>query len=304
MPFEQRFGGRRLDRQKRRPALAAAGRQLALVLLPPPVPPERLDHELHPVALLVLVVAEPVEHAQDGFGHAEQVRGRDEFVQDTGRLAHDGGAAARHDPEAPRSAGTQLGEESEVVDRRRDVILRAPFEGDLELARQRGAEPMTQEEPRQRFGVWRDVEPLGGRDARVRARGDVAHGIAARLARREPRLGEAPHRRLDVVQLDEMKLDVLARGDVAEAPRIALADVGERRELIARQDALRHLDAQHLRVGGLALPVRAANEPERAPLVGRQLAALVALERRDEFVDVGHAGEREARAAVRAGVVA
>ena len=221
-----------------------------------------------------------------------------------GGVPHDGGATARDDPEAARPAGPQLREEAEVVDRGRDVILGASFEGDLELARQRGAEAMSQEEPRQRFGVRGDVEPLGGRDARVGARGDVAHRVAARLARGESGLGEPPHRRLGVVQLDEVKLDVLARGDVAEAPRIALADLRQGRELIARQDALRHLDSQHLRVGRLPLAVRPAHEPEGAPLVRRQLAALVALERRHELVDVGRAGEGQARAPVCIGDVA
>ena len=162
---------------------------------------------------------------------------------------------------------------------------------------------MAQQKARQRFGVRRDVEPLVGGDAGVRAGGDVAHRVAARLARRQPGVGEATHRRLDVVQLDEMELDVLPRGDVAEAARVALADVGQRVELIAGEDALRNLDPQHLRVFGLPLAVGAAHQPEGAPLVGRHLAALVALERGHELVDVGLAGERQPRAAERLGIV-
>src|SRR5262245_23848503 len=127
---------------------------------------------------------------------------------------------------------------------------------------------MSQEKPSQRFSVRRDVESFRGSDTRVRACRDVAYGIAARLARRQPRLRESPHRGLYIVQLDEMKLDVLTRGDVTEAPRVALAHVGKGCELVGCQDALRHLDAQHLRVGGLPLPVGAANEPKRTPLIG------------------------------------
>ena len=85
-------------------------------------------------------------------------------------------------------------------------------------------------------------------------------------------------------------------------PRVPLADVGERDELIAREHALRNLDAQHLRVVGLTLPVGAAHETERAPLVRRHLAALVSLERGDELVDVGLAGKRQPRASVSADV--
>jgi hypothetical protein len=95
-----------------------------------------------------------------------------------------------------------------------------------------------------------------------------------------------------------MKLDVLARRDVAEAPRVPLADFGQCHELIARQDALGDLHAEHLSVSRLPLPVRPANQPEGTPLVGRQFAALVALERLDELVDVGLARKRKAGAAM------
>src|SRR5918995_1184217 len=63
--------------------------------------------------------------------------------------------------------------------------------------------------------------------------------------------------------------------------------------------ASRDFDAQHLRVRGLALPVGAAYQPERPPLVRRDLAALVSLERRHELVDVGDGRKRQPRAAVR-----
>ena len=51
------------------------------------VQPERLDHELHPVPLLVLVVAEPLEDPQHRFGDAEDLRRRQELVQQPGRLS-------------------------------------------------------------------------------------------------------------------------------------------------------------------------------------------------------------------------
>ena len=79
----------------------------------------------------------------------------------------------------------------------------------------------------------RHVEALVGGDAGVRTGRDVAHRAAARFARGQARVGQAAHRGLDVVELDEMELHVLAGGDVAEAARIAFADVGQRVELIA-----------------------------------------------------------------------
>ena len=72
----------------------------------------------------------------------------------------------------------------------------------------------------------------------------------------------------------------------------------------ARRDhALRDLHAQHLRVGGLALPVGAAHQAERAPLVGRDLAALELRQHVGELVDVALVGEREPRAAKRLRIV-
>ena len=53
------------------------------------------------------------------------------------------------------------------------------------------------------------------------------------------------------------------------------------------EHALRDLHAQHLRVVGLALAVGAAHEPEGAPLVGADLAALELRQRVGELVDVG-----------------
>ena len=100
-----------------------------------------------------------------------------------------------------------------------------------------------------------------------------------------------------------MKLDVLPRRDVPEAAREPLADFGERLELRRGEHALRNLDAQHLHVAGLPLAVRAPDEAEHPPLIGRQLAALEFFERGDKLVDVCLAREREAGPAKRLGVV-
>ena len=66
----------------------------------------------------------------------------------------------------------------------------------------------------------------------------------------------------------------------------------------ARRDhALRNLDAHHLRVGGLTLPVGATQQAERAPLVRRDLAPLELSQQVGELVDVPFVGEREPCAA-------
>ena len=43
---------------------------------------------------------------------------------------------------------------------------------------------------------------------------DIAHDIAARFARGDPDRGETAHERRRVIDVDIMKLKVLARGDV------------------------------------------------------------------------------------------
>jgi hypothetical protein len=57
--------------------------------------------------------------------------------------------------------------------------------------------------------------------------------------------------------------------------------------------SLRNLHPQHLSILGLSLSVGSPHEAVRAPAVRRQLAALVPLERGDEFVDLGLVRERQ-----------
>jgi hypothetical protein len=84
---------------------------------------------------------------------------------------------------------------------------------------------------------------------------------------------------------------------------VALGDVGERVQLLAVQDALRNLDALHLRVLRLALPVGAAHQAEPAPVFRRNLAALELAERFHEFIDFRRNGKREPRAPGGLGIV-
>ena len=93
-------GGRLFDRRplrverQRAPPSARNSASALLVFGEEPIPAERLDQELQPVRLLVLVVAELVEHADDRFGDVEHLRRRQEVVHRRGRLHHDRRAAA------------------------------------------------------------------------------------------------------------------------------------------------------------------------------------------------------------------
>ena len=123
---------------------------------------------------------------------------------------------------------------------------------------------------------------------------------ASRVVR--PTSGQEVERGWHVGERDEMELQVLARRDVPEAARPALGHVGERAELARIEQALRDLHPQHLHAV-LALPVGAAQQPEGAPLVGGDLAALVLAEDADELVDLRRVREGEASAAQRLGIV-
>ena len=288
----------RLDlEQPHRPFAAAPGQRL-LVLLDEAVPAELLDHELHAVPLAVLVVAVFLEHDEQRFADAEQLGGRDVVVDGASRLAHQRRAAAGQHGEAALAVRAERRLERQVVDGDRRVVVRAPLERDLELARQRRRQAMTQQEAGDLLRVGGDVEQFVGRRAGKRTGGDVPHRVTARLARRHAGVRQQAHRRFHVVQLDEVQLDVLARRDVTEPARILVGHLGECPELGAGDHPLRDLHAQHRRIVRLALAVGAAQQAEGTPLVGRDLGTLVSLEHDDELVDVGFIGERQPRAAV------
>src|SRR5712691_8602486 len=109
-------------------------------------------------------------------------------------------------------------------------------------------------------------------------------------------VGEELHRQLHIVQLHEMDLDVLARGDVAKAARIGLGHRREGVQLAQVEHSLRHLDPKHVDVTVLPLAIGPAHQAKLAPLVGADRPALKLLQRGDELVDVVLVGERETRA--------
>ena len=120
--------------------------------------------------------------------------------------------------------------------------------------------------------VGGDVEELRVRDAGEGIAGDVAHRVAAALARGEAGVRDLADQLGRVGQRDVVDLDVLAGRDVALVERGVLLD--HRREgvhLLGGDAAHRQLHPDHLHVG-LALAVDALLEPEADELVLRGLA--------------------------------
>ena len=121
----------------------------------------------------------------------------------------------------------------------------ATGECDLELSSKALGVRMTEHEFRRCLGVGNHIEDFGSADTGQRAGRDVANGVAAGFARRDADGGKAPHQRRRVVDVDKVKLKVLARGDVQHAVGIFLGEIGQRVHLIGVQSAKRNLDALH-----------------------------------------------------------
>ena len=253
---------------------------------------ELAHQELQPRRIAILLLAEPGEHAGDRLREGQDLFFRNEFVVQPGLLRH--GAESSADPQlesAPRLAVFLASDRdgAEIVQpHQRAGILFAAGKRDLEFPPERLCVRMPQHEIRDRLRVGRDIERLFAADAGDRAGGHVAHRIAASFAGRDADRRETPHQRRRVFNVDEMKLHVLAGGDVRDAVRVFLAKIGQHLQLRGVQAAERNLDALHAgrvpqgvgslgvgggivqRAGGLAvgpltvviaLPVGAAPQP-------------------------------------------
>src|SRR6202035_3629432 len=132
------------------PAGQAAATELTVVFLAEPRPPQLLDQELDPVALFVLVVAEPLKDAQHRFGNPEQLGGRKELMKQAASFHENRRATADRHPESASAGRAGDRAKPEIVDRRVDMVDRTAFERDLELSRQRRSERVPQQVTGQR----------------------------------------------------------------------------------------------------------------------------------------------------------
>ena len=87
------------------------------------------------------------------------------------------------------------GVEPQVVKGERGMVVGAAFEGDLEFAPHVLVELVAHEIAEERLRVRVNVEDFGVRDAGAITGGDVAHGVAACLARRDADLGQGAEQR-------------------------------------------------------------------------------------------------------------
>ena len=170
------------------------------------------------------------------------------------------------------------------------AVVGAAGQGDLELARQPGAQRRAEEVPRHRLAVGRDVEGRPAADARVGARRDVADRVRAGLAGGEPGVGHLAHEGPHVLGLHEVELEVLPRGDVPVAPRVHVRALRQHAELRPADNSLGDLHPDHVDAV-LALAVDPAGETVLAILLGADFTALELLEHGDELGGFGGIAE-------------
>ena len=144
-----------------------------------------------------------------------------------------------------------------------DLRIRAPDaaarDGDLELARQVVEIGAAVEHVRGGLREGRGVRDLVGVHSRHRAAGHVARDVAAGTERRDADVRERPDDGGQVLDPDPVELDVLADRDVRHPARVALRDVGDRRELPRGQEPIGDPDAKHEVGHGLAFAALAAD---------------------------------------------
>ena len=126
-------------------------------------------------------------------------------------------------------------------------LVLAAGEGGFELAAEVLDIGMSQEEIGAGSGIGCNVEGLGAADAGEGTSGDIANRVATGLAGGDTDGGKAAHKIGSVVDVDEVELDVLTRGDVADGIGVFLAEIGKNLHLLGVETAEGDLDALHPR---------------------------------------------------------
>ena len=235
---------------------------------------EALDEELDPRLRAFGPIGMLVVQSDDRFHRRQQVGFRNKRIDNDGfaRLVTEAAAGNELEARLPIALG---GNDAEIVEHALRAIRFACRKADLELARQLLAQRIAQEMNDRALQMLGDIGPLARACARHRARGDVANGVRARLARCQVRLGETEHRFRRLAERDEMDLHRLPRRDVRSRVLRELAgDFADCIELIGVQRAAWRLDAQHVDAA-LPLSIGPHLQAQRSESIVGNLAACV-----------------------------
>jgi hypothetical protein len=143
------------------------------------------------------------------------------------------------------------------------AIRLAVRETDLEFARQLLVQRIAQKMFHHAIQMLRHIDVFTRAYAGQAASRNIAHRVAARLARGHADRGQAAHRGGCAVERNVMNLYGLARGDMRNTPlRVSSGDIRNRIQLLRRQTPAGHLDAQHVQIR-LALAIHAMLQAHR-----------------------------------------
>ena len=249
-----------------------------------------VEQPLHAGPQLVVAVAVVVERAQDGLDGGHEVLARRELLERLGGVRIGAQPAGKEHAEAGLEravgAGPHHSDDPDVVEHGLAAVGGAAGEVDLELAGEALGVGVAEQVAEGGLGPRADVEHLERAGAREMAALDVAHGVAARFARCQADRRQVLEHFRNALELHEVKLDVLAGGDVTPSARVGVGDVGEHVQLVGLDGPVGHFDADHLVVAALALTVDAVVETEEAEGVFLELAVQIQVELRSELLDI------------------
>jgi hypothetical protein len=252
------------------PRTVLAGRQpFRFHLLTETLDAHRFDEHLDARLVDVVAAAIAVINAQDRFQVGQQVRQRQEV---TDHLPDDGLAAeatADENFEADLALRVAFQVEANIMDLGSRAVFGRAGDGDLEFTGQVGEFGVMRRPLPDDLAVRARVVDLVLRDASHVVGGDVANTIAARLDRMHLDGGQMLEDIGNILQLRPVELQILAGGEMTEAPVIAPGHVAKLAQLICAQEPIRDGDAEHRRV---SLDVETVTQAYGLELVFGELA--------------------------------
>ena len=247
---------------------------------------QRIHEDLDAGLVDVVAAAGLVVDAHHGFEEREDILLFHEVADDMADIGRAPHAAAGIDAIAGLAFVVPDDLDADVVEFDGGAVVLRARHGDLELARQEREFGMQRRPLPHDLGQDARIFDLVGGGAGEMVGGDVADAIAARLDRVHLDGREIGQRVGHVDQLDPVELDVLPRGEMAVAFVVFPRDVGQHAQLLRRQRAVRHGDAQHV---GVELQVEPVHQAQRLELVFRQFAGKTPFDLIAELLDaVGH----------------
>jgi hypothetical protein len=204
-----------------------------------------VDQELQSSRVPILLLAIFCEYPTYGKAERKQFLLRNEVGKEL-RLLGNRPETAAHVKLEPALAVANHADGTDVVERDETArLVLAAGKRNLELPAIILRAGVTEHEVRGRLRIGRDVEGLGPANARDRASGHVADRIAARFASRDPDGSQPAHDRRGVFDVDIVKLEILAGGNVRDRVGILFRKFSEHFQLPRVQSPEWNLDALH-----------------------------------------------------------